>query len=105
MKHIDRQKPRERKQGREKEVHAEIVGGNTDVLVCVHLCPSVCVCACVCVVIALELLRPHVNYISNRGLLLCWARAQEGAHIHTHTHALKTHNEHRRQPIATCDGL
>lgn len=30
--------------GEKKEVHAETVGGNTAVLVCVHLCLSVCAC-------------------------------------------------------------
>lgn len=49
------------------------------------LCVFICVCLCVRVVIALELLWPHVNYISNRGLLLCWARAQEDKHTRTQT--------------------
>lgn len=70
------------------------------------LCVFICVCLCVRVVIALELLWPHVNYISNRGLLLCWARAQEDKHTYTQTQThMHTHNEQRRQGIVICDGL
>ena len=65
-----------------------------------------CVFICVCVVIALELLLPHVNYISSRGLLLCWARAQDNTDTHKQIHKhTKTHNEQKRQAALICDGL